>query len=142
MGVLSSPRKALLNICPWTRSACSFPFLPSALVIRVTDYSLVWFCSQGFIMEASSDIKLRCLPLWLQKNTQWKKTGCSLKMIQTQILTQMPKRKDSHHAGLGDRLRTLHIPEKKTRFTLARKAGALDEQPCRKLMCRAHQICR
>lgn len=62
----------LSNSGPAVHVLPTFPFLPFELVIRVTNCSLVlevWLCSRDLIMEVKSDIKLRCLKLWLEKNT-------------------------------------------------------------------------
>lgn len=48
-------------------------------------------------------------------------------MSQTQILSQMPE-----HAGVCDRLGTVHIPRKKSHYALAPRVMALHEQLCRK----------
>lgn len=56
------------------------------------------------------------------------------------IIAQIPLLNASRHAGVGDRLGALYIPERKTHYTLAQRAGALHTQPCRKLLCIAHRI--
>lgn len=146
MGALSLPKKAPLTICQTVDLQCmlefplshSFP-LSSLSELQIT--TLFW--RSGFALETSSwrlsQIKL--FPEVMAWDEHPWKNCLETEMRQIQTRTHVPERKASNHAGVGDRLGVLYIPGKKPHYTLARKSRALHTQPCRKLMCIAHQIC-